>query len=795
LLYATPSPSQAAETKDQSTQATDNTAYDDDDEIIEAEGEKTTKRFTIHAKDRLSFEVDFQLYREFGVYQLRPRTKRSFGNSRISWIFQYGVEVEELQAGGEFGGRYWICQRCHNRKAIERPLTCGSTSTPAYHLQAVHQLGPQGSIERTKPSKNTVTQYFKQKSPPQPAYAERFQQKLINAMVECDLTFHQIASQSFRQLLLHSGPDVEELLPVANTARAWILQAFGERRSDIKSSLRTAKSRIAISFDSWSSGNDKHLLGIVGHWLDKSNTMVRALLAMPELFGNEGGAHIAPALQQCINYYEIGDKLGAFQMDNADNNDTAIKRLAELYPIDVNEQRLRCFGHIVNLVVKALLFGEGLSTFQKQLAMADDAGSYKLWRKQGAIGKLHNLVVYICRSGKRLVAFNKVQQEVADEVLVFCLKLQRDTGVRWNSVYKMIKRALQLERAITMYCARWQQGKDEKHNLKDDELDTFDWEELRHFKQLLKPFYKVTKRVEGHAKQGSHGAVWEVLPGFEYLFNALQRAQQEVNNDPSKFTNYYASSLDIGFTKLQQYYDLTDRSTLYRAAVALHPAKRFCWFETCWTKQVSGKREVANAKTAVRRLWRLFLEEQQPIEVANTTSPQRILDDSDSDDSADDEAYRAAFSSFTTPSAVATAKQKELEREREFDDFQKASIELGEYRKQPLRWWIEKGSILWPTLARLAFDLFAIPGMSAECERVFSQAKKMVTEERYNLKADVIEADQCLKSWLRNNIVDGSAMWRTLEVVATAARSEAEDEPYRSNNDILDDSEDDGGLE
>lgn len=85
--------------------------------------------------------------------------------------------------------------------------------------------------------------------------------------------------------------------------------------------------------------------------------------------------------------------------------------------------------------------------------------------------------------------------------------------------------------------------------------------------------------------------------------------------------------------------------------------------------------------------------------------------------------------------------------------------------------------------------------MSAECERAFSQTKKMVTEERYNLKADVIEADQCLKSWLRNNIVDGSAMWRTLEVVATAARSETEDEPYRSNNDILYDSEDDGGLE
>lgn len=53
---------------------------------------------------------------------------------------------------------------------------------------------------------------------------------------------------------------------------------------------------------------------------------------------------------------------------------------------------------------------------------------------------------------------------------------------------------------------------------------------------------------------------------------------------------------------------------------------------------------------------------------------------------------------------------------------------------------------MFPTLAKLAFKLLAIPGMSAECERAFSQAKRMITDERFNLKQDVIEAEQCLKS-------------------------------------------------
>jgi hypothetical protein len=63
----------------------------------------------------------------------------------------------------------------------------------------------------------------------------------------------------------------------------------------------------------------------------------------------------------------------------------------------------------------------------------------------------------------------------------------------------------------------------------------------------------------------------------------------------------------------------------------------------------------------------------------------------------------------------------------------------------------------------VAYDLFAVPGMSAECERAFSRAKKMVTEERHSLRADIIEAEQCLKSWLISGIVDGKQAWASLQ--------------------------------
>jgi len=58
------------------------------------------------------------------------------------------------------------------------------------------------------------------------------------------------------------------------------------------------------------------------------------------------------------------------------------------------ECRLHCTGHILNLVVKALLFGKDSD------ALEMDAVDFKTWRKVGALGKLHklpqHLLIYLC---------------------------------------------------------------------------------------------------------------------------------------------------------------------------------------------------------------------------------------------------------------------------------------------------------------------------------------------------------------------------------------------------------------
>jgi hAT family C-terminal dimerisation region len=64
----------------------------------------------------------------------------------------------------------------------------------------------------------------------------------------------------------------------------------------------------------------------------------------------------------------------------------------------------------------------------------------------------------------------------------------------------------------------------------------------------------------------------------------------------------------------------------------------------------------------------------------------------------------------------------------------------------PIDWW-NNSRIDFPTLHLWAFDTLAIPAMSAECERVFSSIKKLITPERNRLHMDIIEASECLKNW------------------------------------------------
>lgn len=175
--------------------------------------------------------------------------------------------------------------------------------------------------------------------------------------------------------------------------------------------LRGARTRINLSFDLWTSpGRRLSLLGLVAHYLDDQWRPQTVLLALPSMYGSHTGVNIATSISKILAYFGIGDNFGHAIADNASENTACLNHLSELLNIDLDKRRVMCMGHVINLVAQEVLFGSDIDAFELELTNVTTEELELLnWRKRGPIGKLHNLIRYICHSSKRRDLFKSIQ--------------------------------------------------------------------------------------------------------------------------------------------------------------------------------------------------------------------------------------------------------------------------------------------------------------------------------------------------------------------------------------------------
>jgi hypothetical protein len=162
--------------------------------------------------------------------------------------------------------------------------------------------------------------------------------------------------------------------------------------------------------------------------------------------------------------------------------------LAELYnrEWDTKEWRIRCIGHIINLVVQAFLFAdvirvEELESYDSQDELVDTETIRAKFRLLGPLGQAHNIIVYIRGSPGRTAAFKALAKRL----------IPMDNRTRWNSWYDMLVVLLNLRPAVEKYC------QDHEEELEQDLLSHQDWKKLRTIKEFLAPFSRATLAIEG----------------------------------------------------------------------------------------------------------------------------------------------------------------------------------------------------------------------------------------------------------------------------------------------------------
>lgn len=318
--------------------------------------------------------------------------------------------------------------------------------------------------------------------------------------------FRKVESDVFRDLLLFCNPLLAAELPSARTISRWINSAFISFQGVVTELLATALGLVHFSFDMWTSGNSLALLGVVVHFIDTKGKVWQFLLGLPHHHDSHSGHNLAETFVSIACQYNLQDRIGYFTTDNASNNDTCMEFLGAEFGFDHISRRVRCAGHILNLVAKAIMIGGGsnnepdMDVFEQQLETLakDEREQLAQWRKRGPVGKLHNIIRWICRSPQRIEAFETLQRKAMNEgnqITELIYKLVRDNDTRWNSLFAMIERALKLRESIdeyifkestkwTEYEMRWQAKNSHKNKapkkkkrppILDDQLSADDW--------------------------------------------------------------------------------------------------------------------------------------------------------------------------------------------------------------------------------------------------------------------------------------------------------------------------------
>ena len=519
--------------------------------------------------------------------------------------------------------------------------------------------------------------------------------------------------------------------------------------------LQKSVSNINFSFDLWTSPNHLALLGLVAHFIDEKGQNQSMLIAIRQLKGPHTGENQAEVIISIIRDYGIQDRIGYFVTDNASNNDTAIDPiLQELCPHLTQKQRkqrrLRCLGHVINLAAKAFLYGEEADAFEEDVRGANSVANLlrelKLWRKRGPVGKLHNTIIFICRSPQRREKFasSTVEGELRE---VAQLSLLVGNATRWNSLYTMIVRALKLRDRIDLFYSRHGQDmhgargsqraqNDEDHQLElaRDQLLEDDWNTLAEIVEILKPYYKLTKYAEGSSLTGHRG----VLSNYLTILNRLVVHSESIklkydaliaSNEYDTPSNQYLRTCAVNcWTKIDEYFSKMDETPAHYAAVITSPVMKFRHFTTNWASKPAW---IATARKSRREIWAEYKSMDIPIVDTGVADQVRRREPTDYEISMD---------------MVALLKQEEGGELEQWNNDR--PFYLDAYESLPQFWFRKSKQRSTYRLAKLGLDMVSIPAMSSECERVFSQCKLLITGQRCRIKSDLIEATQCLRMWL-----------------------------------------------
>ena len=516
-----------------------------------------------------------------------------------------------------------------------------------------------------------------------------------------------VQGNGFRKLLEKLEPRYQ--LPSRKTLSERVIPTMYNTIKDSKvlPGIREAK-YISLTSDCWTSRVNQSYISVTAHFLKvKSDWQFEHfVLKSKELPGSHTAKHLAEAIKECLDGWEIHDtQISCVTIDNASNIVKAVDQILQ-WP------HLPCFGHTLNLAVRA-----GLAKP----------------RVHQVVSKCSHIVTYFRRSSKATYVLKEKQIALG----LPQHSMIQDVETRWNSTYNMLERICEQQASI---CASLVDLKRVDLMLQDGDVKI-----MEKLVEILKPFFQITETICGE----NYTTVSSIKPLLHHLLNTALDSRSD----------------DLGTIKqlkeavkqnLQQRYQDSETAKLLDIACFLDP--RFKELPFLSVVEQTTQHNLVREEAAV--MYTDILSAQKE---SQSSSDELLVISSSSASSSDPppkkkskqssaEAVRSILADIFQPSTSVSEKQPQDEAESEIINYlREKPISVNSASKKdnhnPLEWW-KLNSSRYKVLSCLATKYLCIPATSVPSERVFSCTGNFINTKRSCIHANNIN----MLYYLHNNL-------------------------------------------
>jgi hypothetical protein len=309
-------------------------------------------------------------------------------------------------------------------------------------------------------------------------------------------------------------------------------------------------------------------------------------------------------------------------------------------------------------------------------------------------------------------------------------------------------------------------------------LNASDWFVLETLHSSLEVFFAATMKT-----QSNRDTAALYLPTLQFMLDRVDTHRLKFKSLADRYKTSRPEHAILhdaatqSWNKCRKYFDKVDETPTYYAAMILQPHVRLQWLKKHWQNHTEEyvREWYQSTIDKVKAIWHAEYKGQyEHLRAVNYTTQVAPLERE-----VDDE-----FDVYNDYFEVDYADYSEIDA---FDEYLATAPRPG----QDAIIFAQEIEHVKPDMAAFIYDMAAIPAMSAECERIFSSAKLLLSDQRARMTPVLIEAYKCLRHWLLAGTINDPLARILPEYDKDTVTKEKQDEEDDTDERVQDEDDDD----